>query len=132
MNAIEDENGDITNTRNLKVLPNEVITTSATGGQKGTKAARFDLIPQGPLWELAELYGFGAVKYPDGNWRKGYEWSKSIAALQRHFSLWMQGEELDDGPGGSGLPHLTAVAWHAFTLREWARTHPEYDDRFKD
>lgn len=39
------------------------LTTSATGGQKGSKPARFDLIPTEPLWMLAELYGKGAEKY---------------------------------------------------------------------
>ena len=55
----------------------EVRTTSRTGGQKGTKPERFDLIPVGALAALARHYGAGAEKYDDNQWRKGYEWSKS-------------------------------------------------------
>lgn len=39
------------------------ITDPVTGGQKGSKPAMFALIPSESLWELAELYGYGAAKY---------------------------------------------------------------------
>lgn len=104
----------------------EVRMTSRTGGEKGSKPARFDLIPAGPLWTLAELYGRGALKYADRNWERGYAWHLSFAALQRHAWLFWQGEDND---AETGLPHLASVAWHAFALMEWAATHPEFDDR---
>lgn len=111
----------------------EVRTTNeTTGGQKGTKLARFDLIPTAPLWDVAELYGKGALKYAPNNWRKGYDWSLSYAALQRHAAAFWSGEDLipeDPNDPTSGSPHLAAVAWHALTLLEWIRTHPELDDR---
>lgn len=104
----------------------EVRTTSSTGGQKGTKPARYDLIPVVPLRLLAELYGKGAEKYADRNWELGYEWSKSYAALQRHANQFWNGENLDDE---THLPHLTSVVFHAFALLEYMLTHPEFDDR---
>lgn len=73
----------------------EVRTTSSTGGQKGVKLARFDLIPAGPLRELAEHYGRGARKYANHQWRQGYEWSKSIGAIGRHFNDFMAGKDYD-------------------------------------
>jgi hypothetical protein len=73
----------------------EVRTTSSTGGQKGVKLARFDLIPAGPLHELAEHYGRGARKYANHQWRNGYEWSKSIGALGRHFNDFIAGKDYD-------------------------------------
>lgn len=73
----------------------EVRTTSSTGGQKGVKLARFDLIPAGPLRELAEHYGKGAAKYAEHQWRQGYEWSKSIAAIGRHYNDFMAGKDYD-------------------------------------
>ena len=79
-----------------------------------------------PLYELASHYGRGARKYAARNWEKGYEWSKSFAAMQRHAWLFWQGEDNDPETGSS---HLTAVAWHAFALLEWTMTHPELDDR---
>lgn len=73
----------------------EVRTTSASGGQKGVKVERHDLIPVGPLRELAVHFGRGARKYDDHQWRKGYEWSKSLAALERHLKLFELGLDYD-------------------------------------
>jgi hypothetical protein len=118
-------------------VTDEVRTVSATGGEKGVKRARFDLIPAGPLWQLAELFGKGAEKYEDRNWERGYEWSKSYGALMRHVNLWWQGRDLDehepdcaeDCTQHTVMPHLASVAWHALALLEFAATHPEFDDR---
>ena len=99
-----------------------------TGGEKGVKLARFDLIPEIPLYSLAEHYGRGADKYEDHNWRRGYPWSISFAALNRHLWTWWNGEDIDPELGSN---HLDAVAWHAFTLREFVETHPGLDNRPK-
>lgn len=104
----------------------EVRSTSPTGAEKGVKLARFDLIPAGPLWTLAELYGRGSEKYACRNWELGYEWSKSFAALNRHAWSFWQRQDIDPE---TRLPHLAAVAWHALAMLEWAKTHPEFDDR---
>jgi hypothetical protein len=104
----------------------EVRTTSTTGGEKGVKLARFDLVPAGPLRALAEHYGRGASKYDDHQWRKGYEWSKSFAAMQRHAWAWWDGEDVD---AEIDSPHLAAVAWHAFALLQYAADCPQFDDR---
>jgi dATP/dGTP diphosphohydrolase len=110
-------------------VPGETrITNALTGGQKGSKDERYDLIPVEPLAALARHYGVGAYKYADHNWRKGYDWSLSYAALQRHAQAFWGGEDLDEE---TGSPHLAAVAFHAFALLEWAKTHPELDDRYK-
>jgi len=90
------------------------ITDPKTGGQKGSKLARFDLLPGDALWAVAEHFGRGAVKYgEDRNWEKGYAWSLSFAALMRHAWAWWQGEDKDAETGSS---HLAAVAWHALVL----------------
>ncbi len=106
----------------------EVRVTSTTGGQKGQKTARFDLIPAGPLWAVAELYGRGAAKYEDRNWEKGYDWSLSFAALQRHAWSFWAGQDTDPE---TGLPHMASVIFHAMALIEFATTHPGFDDRPK-
>jgi hypothetical protein len=110
-------------------MSEEVRTVSATGGEKGTKIERYDLIPVEFLRTLARHYGVGAQKYDDNNWRRGYEWSKSMAALMRHFEAFRGGEDID---AETGTPHIIAVAWHAATLSEFMRIHPEYDDRIKE
>lgn len=114
-----------------RVYNAETMTTSGSGGQKGTKQARFDLIPWDFIWELALLYGKGAEKYADRNWERGYEASKSFAALQRHLIAWFQtGEEIDPE---LGVSHLAAVAFHAAQLYRISEGHyrEEFDDRPK-
>lgn len=134
----------------------EVRTTSSTGGQKGVKLERFDLIPVRPLTALAEHFGRGARKYADHQWRKGYPWSYSYSAMQRHLTAFWNGEDYDvcsNHPeecsfepavgqdtmlffepdtcyNHTGSHHMTAVAWHAFVLLEFIEFHPEHDDRF--
>lgn len=107
--------------------------TGSTGGMKNAKLAAFDLVPPGPLYALAEHYGKGRDKYPDSepgvrNWERGTNWSLNFAALQRHAWQFWHGEDIDPGTGSH---HMTAVAWHAFALYEFGRTHPELDDRSK-
>lgn len=84
----------------------EERTTSSTGGQKGVKLARFDLIPAGPLQRLAEHFGKGARKYAEHNWRKGYEWSKSYSAMIRHQNEFWAGRDYDvcsNDPAGCAI-----------------------------
>lgn len=90
-----------------------IVTDPITGGKKGSKLARFSLIPPEFLWALAEHYGRGALKYEDNNWLKGYKWSLSLDALERHLNLFRQGERYDQE---TGTHHLIAVAWHACAL----------------
>lgn len=94
-------------------------------GDKQSKPEEFALIPRGPLAELARLYHAGASKYAPNNWRKGYAWSLSANALERHYARWLSGETFDEE---TGCHHLAAVAFHAFALMEFAVTHPEHDD----
>jgi hypothetical protein len=107
--------------------PTEIRTMSPTGGEKGVKPERYDLIPVDALAIVAQLYGKGAEKYDEHNWRKGYEWSKSYAALQRHANSFWQGEDLDPE---TGLPQMAAVVFHALTLITFMQEQPGFDDRY--
>jgi len=105
------------------------ITDPDTGGQKGSKLARFDLIPPRPLWKLAEHYGAGAAKYSERNWELGYDWKLSFAAMQRHSWAFWNEAELDGSPYEGDEYHLAAIAFHAFALQQFTQTHPEKDTR---
>ena len=109
-------------------MSDEIRTTSATGGEKGMKAARFDLMPVESLTVVARLYARGAEKYADHNWRRGYEWSKSYAALMRHATQFWGGEDND---AETGLPHKASVVFHALALIEFMESHPDFDDRYR-
>lgn len=63
------------------------------------------------------------------NWRRGYDWSLSFAAMQRHSWQFWNGEDIDPE---TGSPHLAAVAWHALAMLHWSlnpELKEEYDDR---
>lgn len=126
---------------------------SETGGAKGVKLARFDQIPAGPMLELAYRYGLGSTKYESkngiDNWRNGYPFSLSMAALERHYYAFKAGQDTDDsiyaeagllGEGENplydeegklrgGVSHLAAVVWHCFFLMHHLEHNPELDDR---
>lgn len=89
------------------------ITDITTGGEKGRKIDRYDLIP--PEFEdaLARHYGEGAKKYEDRNWEKGYKWHLSYRALRSHLNAWVRGESYDQETKSH---HLICVAWHAIAL----------------
>lgn len=101
------------------------VRNEKTGGEKGQKMARFDLVPPMAEWALAEHYGRNVGKYEERNWEKGTAWSLNYAAARRHLTAWWAGEDLDE----DGASHLMALAWHAFALYTFAETHKELDDR---
>jgi hypothetical protein len=95
-------------------------------GKKGVKSARFDLLPWDALWVVALVFGKGAEKYAERNWERGYEWSKSKGAQDRHDALFNMGEDFDDE---SELPHLAHVAWHALVRLAFFLREAGVDDR---
>lgn len=97
-----------------------------TGGEKGSKLARFALVPWEAIWLVAEHFGRGARKYADRNWERGYKWSLSYDALMRHFVLDIMGEDTDDETGSW---HIVAVAWHALVLISFRLLRRGTDDR---
>lgn len=127
------------------------VVDAKTGGAKGSKLARYDLLPNDAMDLLAEHYGRGAFKYADRNWEKGYAWGLSYAALQRHLSAHWQGEVYDYDPflygvDDDGQPlytveeienfpeeelvlHITAVMWHAAALTAFFIREIGTDDR---
>lgn len=110
------------------LLKGEVRTVSITGGAKGVKPARFDLVPVGPLTQLAILYGNGAAKYAAHNYRLGYDWSMSYAAAMRHLTEFWDGADYDDE---MKVPHVINAVFHLFALCEFLM-NPEKYGRFDD
>lgn len=101
------------------------VTDPETGGQKGSKLATFSLIPSDLLYALAEHYGKGMNKYSARNWEKGYKWSLSLDAAQRHLHTWILGEDDDPETGSS---HLVASIWHLIALWWFHRHRKGTDD----
>lgn len=97
-----------------------------TGGAKGVKDTRLDLIPPEALEEIAKVYGFGAKKYEENNYLKGYKWRYSFGAMLRHAFAWARGEDIDPE---TGLHHLAHCAWHCIALMTFQKNGLGTDDR---
>jgi hypothetical protein len=67
---------------------------------------RYDLIPTEVLDAYATILAFGAKKYSDRNWQRGFTYGRVFGALMRHMWAWWKCEDKDPE---SGLSHL----WHA-------------------
>ena len=103
-----------------------------TGGAKGQKPAQMSLMPMKALMQVAEVYGYGAMKYDNehghrSNWRRGYDWNLSFDAAQRHMTAFWDGEDLDPE---SGHPHLAHAVFHMLALMTFTEEYPEGDNRW--
>jgi hypothetical protein len=112
-----------------RIIPVETrVTDPRTGGQKGSKPQRLSFVPMDLILRyVAPHYVKGAEKYARDNWRKGYDWSLSFDAMQRHLeAFWYQRQSLDEE---TGTHHLAAVVFHALALLWFQQERPELDDR---
>lgn len=83
-------------------------------GDKESKPEKFHQMPWAALRALARRYGEGESKYRKPyNYRRGYPWSESFDAMQRHAS---QAWEPIPGDEETTADHVAAVAFHALTL----------------
>lgn len=116
---------------------------------------RYELIPPNALKALADVYTRGAHKYSvykdssgrlidgkdipfedspkyelveDGvhNWRKGMSWTGIMDSTKRHIEAFRLGEDFDEE---MSTYHLGNAAWGLFTLLEYYKIAPQFDDR---
>ena len=100
---------------------------SSTGALKLDKGKlRFDLMPVGPIMEVAKVYTIGADKYGDRNMELGMPFGRILRALFSHLFKWMNGETYDRT---DGQHHLASVVWCALTLMDYETRCPQFDDR---
>lgn len=111
------------------VVHEKRITDPVTGGEKGRKSAQLGALDPASLMRVAEVAGFGSMKYDRMNFTKGYSWSLSYDALQRHLHAFWNGENLDEE---SGLPHLAHAAWHCLALITFSERERGTDDRISN
>lgn len=100
------------------------VTNEKTGGQKNSKPEQFSLLPWKALGYIARVFYHGSQKYSPNNWRKGYSWSLSYDAVQRHLALFWDGEDNDPE---FGLPHLAHAGFHILVMLTFL-----LDPRYKD
>lgn len=80
--------------------------------------------------KIAQVMTFGKHKYTANNWRKGFPFTRLIAAVKRHINSYEKGEFLDPE---TGLSHLAHASCGLMMLLEFEETMPELNDvYFKD
>lgn len=89
---------------------------------------RMELLPPKALEEIAKAFTYGANKYSDHNWRKGFKWQRLIGASMRHLSAFTRGENVDPE---SNLPHLAHLGASVMMLIEHYTCNIGEDDRYK-
>lgn len=102
------------------------VTDPTTGAQKGSKICQIGGTDPLASIEVGKVAGFGAKKYARYNFMKGYAWSLSYDALQRHLHAFWSGEDKDEE---SGLYHLAHAAWHCLALLSFLLRKRGTDDR---
>lgn len=89
------------------------------------------LLPASAITAAARVMGKGREKYGPHNWRSGMDWSRLIDAALRHIFAFADGQDVDDGEGGSNELHLAnAICCLAFLIEYYERGLGT-DDRFK-
>ena len=104
------------------------ITPVGTALKFDTDKLPLNLLSTEAMNQTAAVLKFGAIKYAEHNWRKGFAWSRPLAAAMRHITAFNDGENTDPE---SGLSHLAHAACCIMFLLEFEKTHPELDDRYK-
>ena len=99
-----------------------------TGRKDDAEKPRMDLLSPAAMLGTAVVLTFGARKYAANNWRKGIAWGRLTAALLRHTTAFMAGEDTDPE---SGLPHVDHIACCAMFLQEHFRLRKDLDDRWR-
>lgn len=104
--------------RNGLPKPGEAFSKLLNDGIKHDQdKIRMDLIPFGPLEDIAKVLTFGAKKYAPDNWKHVPDAvARYEAAMLRHISAYKKGEMMDPE---TGLPHLAHAGCCLMFLMEF-------------
>jgi len=99
----------------------------AGGTKHDSGKAGMDLIPFDGIVEIAKVLDFGAKKYTPGNWANGIQFSRLLAAAERHIGEYKEGRDIDPE---SGLNHIAHAATNLVFLLWMQKHRPELDNRW--
>ena len=89
-----------------------------------------NLVPPEVIVAAANVFGFGAQKYGENNWRVDldkFPYSRHYASIMRHLLAFHSGEDLDPE---SGLPHTHHALTQMMILVMCEMQGKNVDDRF--
>lgn len=104
-----------------------IITDPNTGGQKASKPMQLGYVDPLALEQLGLVAGYGASKYEKWNYLRGFDWSLSYNAMQRHMHSFWKGENLDPE---TGVSHMAHASWHGLALVSFDLRGLGNDDRY--
>lgn len=93
--------------------------------------ARFSLIPQSALYEVARSFTHGAKKYGKFNYSKGMEYTRLTDAAFRHLNKALRGDDIDADSKEDKLYHLANAAASILMLLDSQIEGVVIDDRLK-
>lgn len=69
---------------------------------------RTHLFPVRAYLEISQVFDYGALKYDEGNWKRGesFHYSRLISAADRHLKAFQLGQDLDTDTQKSHLAHM--------------------------
>lgn len=107
------------------------VWRSPTGAIRDARVGkgRYDLISPYAMRRLAHTLEFGAIKYGDRNWEKGWPVMRIVDSLKRHLAQYEMGETGEDHLGRM-LFNAMALA-HTQEMIDTGRLPAELDDRPK-
>ena len=108
-----------------RLEPNE---NPELGLKNDSNKNRTDLLPVVPLLGAARVFGFGARKYGEFNYRGGIKYRRLYGACLRHLFSWNECEDVDPE---SGELHLDHALCSLMMLRQMVHERPDLDDRYK-
>jgi len=88
------------------------------------------LVPPECIIGAANVFGFGAAKYGENNWRydvSNTSYGRTYSSIQRHLNAFWSGEDIDPE---SGLPHIDHAITQLMILKMQTIEGPEMDDRY--
>lgn len=104
----------------------EVVVADTGAKRANGNKIRYSLLPVVAMRDTAQIWTFGAEKYGERNWEKGFDWSGPYDCLKRHLEAWFAGEDFDSE---SGLSHLAHAACNLQMLQHFEYHHQQGDDR---
>jgi hypothetical protein len=87
------------------------------------------IMPIEALEAVGRVMTFGMKKYSADNWRKGFQYRRTLSAALRHIFSFLKGEDLDPETGESHLAHAACCV--LFTLTFVIEKQTNLDDRYK-
>lgn len=90
--------------------------------------APLHLVDSDVLLDVANVFGYGAIKYQEHNWRKGMKVTRLLNAAMRHILELQKGIDIDPE---SNLSHAGHTIANMMMVSALLRDMPECDDRFK-